>query len=67
VSFFNYPLFFKRIRPKGLKNLDSSQEKEIITAERAENAEENIKINVGKESEDAFFGHSGESRNPEIF
>jgi hypothetical protein len=50
-----------------MKSLDSSQEKEIFTAERAENAEENTKINVVKESEDTFFSHSGESRNPEIF
>jgi hypothetical protein len=64
---FNYPPFSKRIIPKGVKDLDSSQENKIFTAERAENAEEKTKINVVKESEDTFFSHSGESRNPEIF
>jgi len=56
-----YPSFSKRITAKVMKNLDSSQEKEIFTAESAESAEKIQKLTLAKKPEDAFCCHS-ESR-----
>jgi hypothetical protein len=52
------PSFSIRIKPKGDKNLDSSQGKEIFTAESAEGAEKNLKLDVNEKPGDAFWGHS---------